>query len=416
MKENKFRIILLVALMAAMLTMGCASTKMPVSSEVKGDWKSVTLEDGYVSYSLHAFVLDEVQKSVQSFKVEYTLEAEGDSHCDEWQIWTREDGTFVKRAKLSLPDGKTAGTKTVVPADTIDFDAVVITPITTAEDEAFSWSTQMKITDLEYGSASPASAKSQKSAENGGRVSGSWISVSLEQGYDKYDVNAYKLDTALRDCISFDIAANVEMKANTKCSDWTVWIRESGTFVKAGCLYLSNGGGKVTKTVYFSSPRSFDAVALTPVRSGSYFWSQEMTISNPAFSEDYSIPSINSIYSRDDAPEGDWEAVKISEGGYVYTLHAFAYKEKIAGCRSFNIAVDVELDPGASCNDWQVWLRSNGTFVKAGTIYIPDGEYAAIENIHFATPISFDAVVVTPLTMGNFSWNMLSVIYDIQTK
>lgn len=108
----------------------------------------------------------------------------------------------------------------------------------------------------------------------------SWINATIRDGSSTLSISAAGFTQTLRNVKSFTVYMDVEMNANTSCKDWQVWIRRNGSFEKAAKIYLPNGNGEVTQTVTFSSPATFDAIAITPTIPGGYSWSMALGFSD----------------------------------------------------------------------------------------------------------------------------------------
>lgn len=111
-------------------------------------------------------------------------------------------------------------------------------------------------------------------------LSGSWERVNIKKNGNSYDVGAFTLNRTLKNCTQMNVEIDVTMNANTSCKDWRVWVREGGTFVEAGSIYLPNGSGSTSQMVYFSPARTFDSVAVLPAIPGGYSWSLALGLSD----------------------------------------------------------------------------------------------------------------------------------------
>ena len=235
-------------------------------------------------------------------------------------------------------------------------------------------------------------------------LSGDWEKVKI----DTYNVYAYVLDTKLTGVTSFYLEMDVTMKAGARCENWDVWVRSSrgGSFEKIGYIYLDGGTGEASKTIRLSSAKNIDAIAVTPVASGSYSWTMSMGINNPTYASSSSSSSDSKSWATTSSQtlSGDWESVKIDD----YNVHALVLDSKLTGVTSFQLDMEVTMKAGARCENWDVWARSSrsGSFKKIGYIYLDGGTGEASKTIRLSSPMTIDAVAVTPDASGSFSWTM----------
>lgn len=113
---------------------------------------------------------------------------------------------------------------------------------------------------------------------------------------------------------------------------------------------------------------------------------------------------------------GNWEEVKLKDGNFNLNVSALAFSETIYNCTEFTVMMDVTMNAGTSCKDWQVWGRSGGSFVKIGKVYLPNGDGYISQPLYFSTPVTFDAIAITPTVVGGYSWSMGLSIVDVFTK
>ena len=111
--------------------------------------------------------------------------------------------------------------------------------------------------------------------------------------------------------------------------------------------------------------------------------------------------------------EGSWESVHLDDGSFSLNVSALAFDETIYNCTSMTINMEVEMNAGTSCKDWQVWGRSGNTFVKLEKIYLPNGDGYTSQTLTFSTPVTFNAIVVTPTAVGGYSWAMGLSVTDV---
>lgn len=110
---------------------------------------------------------------------------------------------------------------------------------------------------------------------------------------------------------------------------------------------------------------------------------------------------------------GDWEKVRLKDGSSTLNVWAYAFMMEVEQCESITINIDVTMNAGTSCKNWQLWGRINGKFKKLGEIDLPGGNGSTSEQFYFAEPITLDAVVVTPTIAGGYSWSMGLSVMDI---
>lgn len=114
--------------------------------------------------------------------------------------------------------------------------------------------------------------------------------------------------------------------------------------------------------------------------------------------------------------EGAWESVHLSNGNSNLNVSALVYDQTVYRCTEMTIMMEVEMNAGTSCKDWDVWGRNGGSFTKIGKIYLPNGNGETTQTLRFSTPVTFDAIAITPTVPGGYSWSMGFVLMDIWTK
>lgn len=240
-------------------------------------------------------------------------------------------------------------------------------------------------------------------------LSGHWESVTVED----VDGHALVLDSRLTGVTAFDLAMDVEMKANTRCENWDVWVRSSrsGSFEKVGSIYLSGGNGYASKTIRLSSAMNVDAVIVTPTIPGGYSWSLSLDISNPAYSsnsQNNSSSKIGSSWTGSSSKStgsylsGDWEDVSIDG----YDVGAFVLDSRLTNVSAFDLYLDMSPKAGAKCENWNVWARKSrsGSFEKVGYVYLDGGSGEVNKTIRLSSSMNIDAIAITPNINGRFSW------------
>lgn len=111
--------------------------------------------------------------------------------------------------------------------------------------------------------------------------------------------------------------------------------------------------------------------------------------------------------------EGQREKVHMTVGSSSLNVTATVYDQTIYNCTEMTISMEVEMNAGTSCKDWQVWGRSGGSFVKLGQIYLAAGNGFTSQTLTFNTPVTFDAIVITPTVPGGYSWSMGFIVTDV---
>lgn len=128
-------------------------------------------------------------------------------------------------------------------------------------------------------------------------------------------------------------------------------------------------------------------------------------------SDIYVEPELPSGYIGDLG--GSWETVYLEDGNSSLSVSALAFSETIYNCTSMTVNMGVEMNAGTSCKDWQLWGRNGNTFVKLAKIYLPAGEGYTSQTVTFNSPVTFDAVAVTPTIVGGYSWSMSLSVTDV---
>ncbi len=111
--------------------------------------------------------------------------------------------------------------------------------------------------------------------------------------------------------------------------------------------------------------------------------------------------------------DGYWESTKLKDGNFNLNVHAFVFYDKLVRCRELTVNMDVSMNAGTKCKEWQVWGRVNGQFQKIAKISLPAGDGATSETITFGTPLTFDAIIITPTIIGGYSWSLGLSVTDV---
>lgn len=243
-------------------------------------------------------------------------------------------------------------------------------------------------------------------------LDGDWEQVTLESGSNTYNVHAFRFDKTITGCTSFDLELDVSMKNNTRCENWQIWLGRNGSFTKESVIYLPGGDGCTTKTVKLSPAKTFDSIAVTPTVSGGYSWSLWLGVSNVVTGTSGSSSRDSGSADSDDVMSGDWEKVRINSSN----VYAFVFDNTIRRCTQLSVDIEVSMKNNCHCYNWEVWYRSGGSFSKLGTISLPGGDGEASETFYPKSPITFDAIAVTPVAGGSFSWSMGLAVYDVKCQ
>lgn len=113
---------------------------------------------------------------------------------------------------------------------------------------------------------------------------------------------------------------------------------------------------------------------------------------------------------------GSWEEVKLKDGNFNLRVSALTFSQTVYNCKEFTVNMDVTMNAGTHCKDWQVWGRTGGKFVKIGKVYLPNGDGYVSQRLTFANPVTFDSIAITPTVVGGYSWSMALSITDVYTK
>lgn len=114
--------------------------------------------------------------------------------------------------------------------------------------------------------------------------------------------------------------------------------------------------------------------------------------------------------------EGTWESVHLNDGSFSMNVSALVFPGMIYNCTKLTVTMDVSMNAGTSCKDWQLWGRTGNQFVKLEKIYLPGGNGRSSETVEFDGPVSFDAIAITPTIPGGYSWSLGMTITDVWTE
>lgn len=114
--------------------------------------------------------------------------------------------------------------------------------------------------------------------------------------------------------------------------------------------------------------------------------------------------------------DGFWEQVKLQDGSFNLDVSALTFHETVYNCTGFTVNMEVEMNAGTSCKDWQVWGRCGSSFVRLAKIHLPAGNGYVSQSVTFKNPVTFDSIAVTPTIVGSYSWSMSLGITDVWTE
>lgn len=110
---------------------------------------------------------------------------------------------------------------------------------------------------------------------------------------------------------------------------------------------------------------------------------------------------------------GQWEEVYLKDGSLSLYAVAQAYSQTVTNCTEMTVVMEVTMNAGTSCKEWQIWGRSGGTFKKIGVIDLPAGDGYTTGTVTFSSPVTFDAVTITPKSYGSYSYSIDFILTDI---
>lgn len=273
MKKQKRFLSLLVALC---LLVALAAVHANAETEyLSGDWEEATLKDNGRTWDVHAFRLDETLYNCKSFDLEVDISMNYGARCKDWQVWVGYRGNYSKVGTIYLADGDGYASKTIRLRDAATFDAVAIIPTVQG---GYSWSFYLYVSnpvtsDADRNASNYSSSSSDSEFD---LVEGDWESVRLGNA----STHAYVFDTPLKRCTQLSIAMEVEMNAGTHCYKWKVWSGNGDSYSELGIISMPDGDGGAEKTFYFTSPRTFESIVITPLVDGSYSYSLGFVVYN----------------------------------------------------------------------------------------------------------------------------------------
>lgn len=103
--------------------------------------------------------------------------------------------------------------------------------------------------------------------------------------------------------------------------------------------------------------------------------------------------------------EGHWESAKIKTGSSIFTISGWVFDRPMS-LKKVNIAMNVSMNRGASCREWQLWGRVNGKYIVLGQIYLPNGDGYTEAEVEWSGYKTIDALAIAPTIVGGYSWTM----------
>ncbi|MBO7251298.1 MAG: hypothetical protein J6V25_01600 [Oscillospiraceae bacterium] len=390
-------------------------------ASLEGSWQKVTINDNGSNIQTHARVFNQTVYDCNKFTLTVNIEMKNGARCTDWNVYARTNGTFRKIDTLYLSGGTGQTSKVFSFRTPLTFDAIAIYPTANG---SYSWSFGIAVSDVYTGSNTGSNSGSGSGNNGGSGNRNGYIAeldydlekVVIENGRNRSTVYAHVFNQTIYNCTEMTIAMDVTMNSGTNCKEWLVWGRSGNTFVKIGSINLPAGDGYTSATLYFRNSVSFNALAITPSVPGSYSYSMDFNTTDVYYNNNTSSGSGSSGSGSGSSMSGHWESVKIRDGNNTYNVSALAFNQTIYRCKSFTIDMEVAMKNGTNCKEWQLWGRSGNTFVKIAVIKLPAGDGSTSQNISFSSPVTFDALAITPKVPGSYSWSMNFSIRNVITK
>lgn len=250
-------IFLLLALILPCVPQAKAASMEDITIQTQGD-----------SIDTYAYILSTPAVNCRSFRLDVNINMKGNAKCKNWDVWIGNGNLYSKAGTLYLPGGTGSTTAVIQLKIAKTFDSITLTPTTRG---SFSWTMSISLSDIQEDTTISATP-------GPGIMSGYWDEVTVNDGRRSTVVNGFVLASPVKDCISFNVAIEIAMKGKASCKDWTVWVRSGDTFHEVGSLYLENGQGYISGTMYPRGYGDFDAVAVIPMVPGSYTYTIDMEI------------------------------------------------------------------------------------------------------------------------------------------
>lgn len=367
-----------------------------VPSAKAASMKDITIQTQGDSINTYAYILSSPAVNCRSFQLDVNIDMKGNAKCRNWDVWIGNGNIYSKAGTLYLPGGTGSTTAVIQLKIAKTFDSITLTPTARG---SYSWTMSISLSDIQEDTTI--------SATPGPRImSGYWDEVTVKDGSKSTKVNGFVLASPAKDCISFNVAIEIAMKGKARCKDWTVWVRSGDTFHEVGSLYLENGQGYISGTMYPREYGDFDAVAVIPMVPGSYTYTIDMEISN--------IVDLETASRSSDPLPGEYETIKLRTSKKSYTVPAYLLAYSVKNCTSFDLEVDVNVKRNVRCKKWDVWVLRGSGYSKVDTIELPDGTGYGFKTITFDEPRAFDGIALVPSTYGGYSWDLYVEITNVK--
>lgn len=235
---------------------------------LSGDWEYIRNDNAVY----HAYVLKEKLCDVKSFDLKLQVNMKGEVHCKNWDVWARssESDSFEKIGFVFMEDGTEEVTRTILLPEEMDIDAVFVEPDV---DGYFSCTVNLTLFN-------PCYLDSTVVMRSSTLLDGYWKKDTICGANRTYNTSVFFLDEPVS-CRQFDLQVFIDMKANTSCERWNVYVRSDGIYYQEEDLFLPNGTGDTEQTIHLSEVRNVDAVAVLPTARGNFSWTIAIGISNP---------------------------------------------------------------------------------------------------------------------------------------
>lgn len=102
------------------------STSDTVIGTVEGHWSDKTTKLGDVETTL--YVLNNALVNCTEVTIQINVEMKAGTHCENWVLWARVNGSVEKCCEFELPGGDGAAEVTFTFDPSLSFDAITVTP------------------------------------------------------------------------------------------------------------------------------------------------------------------------------------------------------------------------------------------------------------------------------------------------
>lgn len=109
---------------------------------------------------------------------------------------------------------------------------------------------------------------------------------------------------------------------------------------------------------------------------------------------------------------GEWADVTLHDG-YNWPAIAKVFSQELKQCKKMTVNLDVSMNSGAKCKEWQLWGRIDGKFKRLEKFPLPGGDGSTTHTVEFDSPVNLDAIAVTPTVYGGFSWSEALWLTDV---